>query len=90
MPDEKPTPDFAAAQDHIALEILYLLTDPNDYQPIWSITDLARELDDGRISVEDTIRRLHGAGLIHRTSDGFVFATRSAVRQIQLVGHGVI
>jgi Mn-dependent DtxR family transcriptional regulator len=90
MPDEKATPDFIAAHDHTELEILYLLTDPNDNQPIWSITDLARELDDRRISVEDIIPRLHGAGLIHRTSDGFVFATSSAVRQIQLVGHGVI
>jgi Mn-dependent DtxR family transcriptional regulator len=89
MPDEQPTPDFTAAEGHTELEILYLLTDPDDNQPIWSIQDLARELDDHRVSVEDVIPRLYGAGLIHRTSDGFVFATRSAVRQIQLVGRVV-
>jgi len=37
-----------------------------------------------------TVRALHRAGLINRTTDGYVFATRSAVRMIQLVGHGII
>jgi hypothetical protein len=33
------------------------------------------------------IRPLCGAGLLHRTTDGFVFATPAAFRMVALVGH---
>jgi hypothetical protein len=38
---------------------------------------------------EAVIRRLCSAGLIHQTSDGFVFATAAAFRMVQMVGHVV-
>jgi hypothetical protein len=88
MPDAKPNlperDDIAAVQR----DILYALTEPGDNQTLWTIEDLAREMEDR--AVIDKVNALHRAGLIHRTSDGYIFASRAAVRQIQLVGHGII
>jgi len=36
--------------------------------------------------VIDYVNSLHRSGLIHRTTDGYIFATRAAVRHIQIVG----
>jgi hypothetical protein len=33
------------------------------------------------------VRSLHQAGLIHQTSDGFVFASQAALHVVQMVGH---
>jgi hypothetical protein len=87
MPDEKPTPDLRGQAGHIELEIIYLLTEPGS-QPLWTVEDIARELDESDIM--SYVRPLQAAGLVHRTSDGHVFASRSAVYQVQLVGHGVM
>jgi hypothetical protein len=38
---------------------------------------------------EAVIRPLCNAGLVHRTSDDFVFATAAAFRMVQMVGHVV-
>lgn len=86
MPDEKPIP---AETNHEAIElsIVYLLTDPEDNQPLWALEDLARELGEAEVIIY--VRHLRQAGLIHLTSDGHVFASRAAVRQVQLVGHNV-
>ena len=86
MPDEQP---ISLGRNHEAIEltIIYLLTDPNDNQPLWALEDLARELDEPEADIY--VRRLQEAGLVHRTSDGHVFASRAAVRQVQLVGHNV-
>jgi hypothetical protein len=86
MPDAQPIP---RERDHamIELEILYLLTDPGDNQPLWTIEDLAREMQEPEII--NYVRPLQASGLLHRTSDGHVFASRAAVRQVQLVGHNV-
>jgi hypothetical protein len=87
MPDEHPTlrerDDIAAVQR----DILYLITEPEDNQPLWTIQDLAREMDDR--AVIDKVNELHRAGLVHRTSDGYIFASRAAIRHIQLVGRVV-
>lgn len=88
MPDEQPIfvdpLDKARATE---LRILYALTDPEDNQPLWTLEDLAREIDEPE--VRHYVRMLQRAGLVHCTSDGHVFASRAAVHQIQLVGHGV-
>lgn len=48
-----------------------------DGQRPWSTEELIREV--GReIDIHDAIADLQRVGLIHRTTDGFVFATRAA------------
>ncbi len=84
MPDEQHTSDVRTVIRQSERDVLYLLTEPGDSQPLWSIEDLAREMED--VCVIDAVISLHRSGLIHRTSDGFIFATRAAVRQIQIVG----
>jgi len=84
MPDEQPTLPCRNDSDTVQRDILYALTEPEDNQPLWSIEDLARELEDR--NVIDSVQALQRAGLINRTSDGYVFATRAAVRHIQMVG----
>jgi hypothetical protein len=88
MPNVQPTLSERDDIDAVQRDILYALTEPGDNYPLWTIEDLAREMEDR--AVIDKVNALHRAGLIHRTSDGYIFASRSAVRQIQLVGHGVI
>jgi antirestriction protein len=66
-------------------DVVYLLTDPDRYPSIWSIADVGREID--YFDPEAVVRPLRNAGLVHRTSDGFVFATAAASRLVQLVGH---
>jgi hypothetical protein len=87
MPDQQPIHDPLRKARETELDILYLLTDPEDNQPLWTLEDLGRETE--KPEIIDYILSLQQAGLVHRTSDGHVFASRAAVRQIQLVGHGV-
>jgi hypothetical protein len=62
--------------------IMSLLLVQDDQRP-WSteelICEIGRELD-----VRDAISDLHAVGLLHRTTDGFVFATRAATHLDQL------
>jgi hypothetical protein len=48
----------------------------------WSIDDIAREVRN-RPDAEDSLARLHVAGLIHRLGD-FVFPTRAALTAADL------
>jgi predicted transcriptional regulator len=73
MPDETRS-DVARTEDHSDWEVLNLLI---DQQRPWSVEELAREIGD-RIDAIDSVARLHGAELIHRTGDGFAFITRAA------------
>ena len=64
--------------------VLNLLIDSNDQRP-WSLDEITRERGN-HIDAIDATDRLYAAGLIHRTTDGFVFATRAAIRFSQIVG----
>jgi hypothetical protein len=86
MPKE-PTPDDAnAGRDFGELEqaVVYLLTDPDSYPTVWSIPDIGKEID--YFDPESVVYRLTNAGLAHKTSDGFVFASPAAWRMVQMVG----
>jgi hypothetical protein len=83
MPNENPTPDPVAEANAIERDVLYLLT--GDDSPLWSVWDLARATERGKL-VKDTIRSLRVNGLVNQTSDGHVFATRAAFRMVQIVG----
>lgn len=85
MPDEQPILDPAARFDQNERDILYLLTGQVSDEPIWSVDDLAREVDGDDVMAY--VEGLHRAGLIHKTSDGFVFASRPAFRFVEIVGH---
>lgn len=82
MPETEPTPRVQSAGQSAEWIVLDLLLDADERRP-WSVAELTREI--GRpIDVADAIDALHGAGLIHRTSEGFVFVTRAAARFEQL------
>jgi len=76
MPDSEPTLMPAESKVRTESTIMSLLLVLDDQRP-WSIEELIREI--GReIDVRDAISDLHGVGLVHRTSDDFVFPTRAA------------
>jgi hypothetical protein len=83
-----PIPDADERIRQIELLILYSLTNPDDDPCLWSRAEIEREYSDSPY-LEDAISRLYRAGLIHRTSDGFIFASRTAVYQVERVGYGV-
>jgi hypothetical protein len=67
--------------EQIQAAVLGLLTDPEVQRP-WSVAELEREIGD-RVRTADALTRLYAAGLIHRL-DEYVFATRAAVRGVEL------
>ena len=70
---DQPTP--ADQQDSTDSAILGLLFDS---PTPWATAEVARELGD-EVAATDGLAHLVGAGLVHRL-DGFVWATRAAVR----------
>jgi hypothetical protein len=83
MPAQNPIHDPVAELNGIERDVLYLLT--GDDLPLWSIWDLGRATERGKL-IKDTIRSLRTNGLVNQTSDGYVFATRAAFRMVQIVG----
>jgi hypothetical protein len=57
----------------------------SDRQRPWAVAEVIREHGHEQNAL-DGLDRLHGAGLIHRTADGLVFATRAAVRYSEIAG----
>jgi hypothetical protein len=82
----KPIPGPVEEQDHAERDVLHLLTGEGGAQPLWSLPDLGRAMESDD-EAEVAVSALHRAGLIHRTSDGFVFAARAGVRAVQMVGY---
>lgn len=78
------TPMPGERLNQLELVTLHLMTG-GDEQQIWSVPDLARELDDPE-GVSDAVRGLRTSGLIHETSDGYIFATRAACRMVEITG----
>jgi len=70
--------------DVMEREMVYLLTDPAQHPPIWSVADIGRELE--ARDPDAVVRPLVNAGLVNRTSDGYVFATPAAYKMVALVG----
>jgi hypothetical protein len=66
--------------------VLYLLTGMKGEQPLWTVEDLGREIEDAE-DAEIACRGLQQAGLLFRTSDGHVFASRAGVRVVQIIGY---
>jgi hypothetical protein len=71
--------------DEMERALLYLLTDPDHYPTPWSVPDIGRELD--YFDPDAVVWPLRNAGLVHKTTDGFVFATAAAFRMVRIVGH---
>lgn len=87
MPDQPPALNPREAVRQSQRDILDLLTELEVGSSLWTLDELVREMEDP--CVGDSVNALHRAGLIHRTADGFIFASRAAVRHTQLVGHVV-
>jgi hypothetical protein len=85
MQNESSPDDQMREFDAMELEIVYLLTDMNRHPPIWSVMDIGRAL--GTDDPDAVVRPLRNAGLVHRTTDDFVFATPAAYRMVELAGH---
>jgi hypothetical protein len=85
---QNPTHDPVEQQDNAERDVLYLLSGQNDGQQLWSVPDLGRAMeseDDAEVAVD----ALHRASLLHRTSDGYVFASRAGMRAVAMVGYVV-
>jgi len=83
MPEQQPTPETPQRENY-AHEgtILALLLDDDNQRP-WATHELVLQIGD-EIIVADAIANLRAAGLIHKTSDGFVFPSRAAIRAEEL------
>jgi hypothetical protein len=81
--DSIPRPYPGERLNTLELVALHLMT--GDEQQIWSVGDLGRELDDPEGAI-DAVRGLRTSGLLHQTSDGYVFASRAACRMVEITG----
>jgi len=79
MPDQQPSPETRDRSKYATNgTVLDLLIEDEDQRP-WTHHELALEIGSS-VVVGDAIANLHAAGLVHETSDGFVFAARAAIQ----------
>jgi hypothetical protein len=90
MPNEQRSQrDPALASDQLERDVIYLLTDRPEGQRHWSVQEVGSEIE-SQGDAADALRALARAGLIHRDSDDFVFATRPAIRFRELIGEASV
>jgi hypothetical protein len=82
MTSEQPTLDLPRAEYANEETVLDLLLGDERQRP-WTLHELALDIGSQAIA-EDAIDNLHAAGLVHKTSDGFIFASRPAIRYHQI------
>jgi hypothetical protein len=68
-------------------DVVYLLTEPCRQPTVWSVPDIGREIE--YFDPEAVVLPLQRAGLVHKTSEGFVFATPAAFHLVALVGQDI-
>lgn len=86
MPDIEPTPTHDPKRsEHATAHTVLDLMLGDDVQRPWTVHELALEIG-STLVVEDAIAELHGAGLVHKLADGFVFAARPAIRYTEVIG----
>ena len=79
MPDQQPSPETPdRAKNATNATVLDLLIEDEDQRP-WTCDELALEIGSSVVA-QDAIANLHAAGLVHTTSNGFVFASRAAIQ----------
>jgi hypothetical protein len=74
-----PAPEQDSQIDRVVMALLL-----DQYQGLWRADEIAREIGDD-VEVEDSLARLHAAGLVHRLED-FVFPTVAAVHAARIDG----
>jgi len=82
MPEQEPSCEPTVCDSRTQSAIMTVLLVHHDQRP-WATDELVRDIGRPR-DVLDAISNLHGAGLTHRTTDGFVFASRAAIHMDRL------
>ncbi len=83
MPDEQPTHDADAAEYATEETVLDLFLYGDSQRPL-TLHEIGLEIG-SEIVAADAIANLRAAGLIHKTSDGFLFASRAAVHHHNII-----
>ena len=84
MPERAAIPHPGTDADHAESDVLDFLTGTGGLR-LWSLEEVGREIG-SYVAARDALAALHRAGLIHRTAEGYIFATRAAIRAVELAG----